>query len=147
MRVTGWGTWTHWLVAIGLCLFALSFCAPSEAQEQVWVNRAYGFTNTTLPGYDNETNPNRTGIVSVSLDLNTASFFLSNPLPPYFILLGRSNHYCWQFADGSFRRREFNYVGPSYIVDILLNEDNSLWVYLDDVLLDPVELFCAPVPG
>ena len=103
-------------------------------------NQAESFTNTTLPGYDAETNPNRAGIVSVSLDLNTANFWLGdpteNPTLPHEVLMVQINHFCWPMFDGTFRRRSFQYVNESYIVDVVLNEDNSLWVYLDDVRID-----------
>jgi hypothetical protein len=111
-------------------------------------NKALGFTDTTVPGYDAVTQPNRTGIVSVSLDLNTAIFYLADPLEnpalPYDILLGSENHYCW--AEGSeYRRRTFQYQGTTYRVDVVLNPDNSLSVYLDDLLIAEEIDFCEVI--
>ena len=128
-------------------LLILLLCM-SAAHAQDYRNRAMGFTNSSLLGYDAETNPNRTGIVSVSLDLNTAIFYLAdpneNPALPHDVLLGKENHWCWQLADGQYRRREFNYVNANYIVDVVLNADNSLWVFLDDERIDYDEItsFC-----
>ena len=116
-----------------------------EAVAADYRNVAYGYTNTTLPGYDAETNPNRTGVVSVSLDLNTARFYLDGNL------LDSMNHFCWPFTDGTFRRQDYQYVGQSYLVDIVLDSDNRLYVYLDDIMLepidetDPIKPFCEPL--
>jgi hypothetical protein len=111
-------------------------------------NKALGFTDTTVPGYDAVIQPNRTGIVSVSLDLNTASFYLADPLEnsnlPYDILMGKENHYCWA-EDSQYRRRAFQYQGTTYRVDVVLNSDNSLSVYLDDLLISEEINFCEVV--
>jgi hypothetical protein len=111
-------------------------------------NRALGFTDTTVPGYDHKTQPNRTGIVSVSLDLNTAIFYLADPLEnpvlPYDILMGKENHYCW-LKGGEYRRREFQYQGVTYLVDVVLDSDNNLAVYIDDVLIRDVTNFCQVI--
>ena len=128
--------------------YLLILLLVGSAQAQDYRNRAMGFTNSSLLGYDAVTNPNRTGIVSVSLDLNTAVFYLAdphaNPALPHDVLMGKENHWCWQLADNQYRRREFNYVNSNYIVDVVLNADNSLWVYLDDVRIDydSVPAFC-----
>jgi hypothetical protein len=120
-------------------LIAVLLLVTIPAYAVDWENQAFGFTNTDLPGYDPETNPNRTGIVSVSLDLNTAHFWLGdpghNPVIPHNVYIGSENHYCWPLADGTWRRRDMNYVNASYVVDVILDSDNVLYVYLDDVLL------------
>ena len=131
-------------------LTLIFFCINAFGMEfKDYENRAEAWTNTDLLGYDPITNPNRTGVISVSLDLNTIRVYLAdpseNPVLPHQVLLHESNHYCWQYPDGTWRYRSYQYVGPNYMVDVVLNHDNSLWVYLDGVLFPQYENWCVEI--
>jgi hypothetical protein len=93
-------------------------------------DKAIGATNTQLPGYDSETNPNRSGIVSVTLHKNRATFYLDG------VIVGRDFNYCHYDGNGSLHPQGFEYTNAAYTMYVSLeNEDNTLDVYLDDVLI------------
>ena len=100
-------------------------------------DRYSGFTNTTLPGYDNETNPNRTGIVSVTLHNNAATFYLDG------IVVGKHYNYCHYDKNGQLHQQGFAYTNPSYTMYIEhVTVENVLDIYLDDVLIATQENWC-----
>ena len=103
-------------------------------QAQSLPDKAWAFTDTSVLGYDAETNPNRTGIVSVTLHRNAQTYYLDG------VKIGKQHNYCHFEYDGSWHYQNFNY-GSVYVA--LVSSDNTLDIYLDDVLIGMVPDWCV----
>ena len=117
-----------------LCVFATLLASVAGAQ----VDDQYGAgTNTQLPGYDAQTNPNRVGIVSVSMHKNAMTVHLDGEA------VGKHFNYCHIDANGSLHRQAFNYQNAAFVVFVeLVATENVLDIYLDDVLIQTFTDWC-----